>query len=54
MATYKFPLDLEDTKYEARIHFNARKVKAFDVDFLFSALGESTASAAEAKVTDPG
>lgn len=42
MATYQFPLDKEDVKYEAKITFNARKIKAFDVDFLFDAVGSPT------------
>ena len=49
MATHQFPLDLEDTKYEARISFTARKIKAFDVDFLF---GGSVRSL-EARGVDP-
>ena len=30
---YKFPLNNEEQKYEARITFNAREVQSFDVDF---------------------
>ena len=40
MANYQFPLDLEDTKYEARVSFTARKLKSFDVNFLFDAVGK--------------
>ena len=32
---YEFPLDKESTKYQAKIIFNAREVKSFDVNFLF-------------------
>lgn len=43
MATlHQFPLDKEDVKYEAKVTFNARKIKAFDVDFLFDAAGLPT------------
>jgi len=43
MATlHQFPLDKEDVKYEAKVTFNARKIKAFDVDFLFDAVGMPT------------
>ena len=33
--TYKFPINNEEQKYEARITFTAREVQSFDVDFLF-------------------
>ena len=41
---HTFPLDKEDTKYEAKITFTARKIKSFDVDFLFDAVGMPTKS----------
>ena len=31
----KFPLDVKDTPYEAKIKFTAREVESFDVNFLF-------------------
>ena len=36
---YKFPLNNEEQKYEARITFNAREVQSFDVNFLFDIAG---------------
>lgn len=45
---YKFPLNNEEQKYEARITFNAREVQSFDVDFLFDIVG-----AAKNKIVKP-
>ena len=35
VKNYKFPINNEEQKYEARITFTAREVQSFDVDFLF-------------------
>ena len=35
VRNYKFPINNEEQKYEARITFTAREVQSFDVDFLF-------------------
>ena len=32
---FQFPLDSKSTKYEAKIHFTAKEVESFDVNFLF-------------------
>ncbi len=32
---YEFPVNKENQKYEAKIHFTAREVLSFDVNFLF-------------------
>ena len=36
---FKFPVNNEEQKYEARITFNAREVQSFDVNFLFDIAG---------------
>jgi hypothetical protein len=35
VKNYKFPINNEEQKYEARITFTAREVQSFDVNFLF-------------------
>jgi hypothetical protein len=40
--TFKFPINNEEQKYEARITFTAREVQSFDVDFLFDIANVST------------
>jgi len=34
--TFKFPINNQEQKYEAKIHFTAREVESFDVNFLFN------------------
>ena len=38
--TLKFPLDVKDIPYEAKIKFTAREVESFDVNFLFDLRSE--------------
>ena len=38
----KFPLDVKDIPYEAKIKFTAREVESFDVNFLFDIAGINT------------
>ena len=33
--TFKFPINNQEQKYEAKIHFTAMEVESFDVNFLF-------------------
>jgi len=61
----KFPLDVKDIPYEAKIKFTAREVESFDVNFLFdgtdgaaglqgAAMGSAAAAVAAASAANKG
>lgn len=63
--TLKFPLDVKDIPYEAKIKFTAREVESFDVNFLFDgidgaaglqgvAMGSAAAAVAAASAANKG